>query len=55
MPQLSKVFKQYEIKLKLREDFKIEYEKNTEERNLHVIDKSDPLFSNVESSNGNKL
>ena len=54
MPQLSKVYKQYEKNLKVRENFKIEYEKNSEDRNLHVIDLSDPLFSNVEYSNGNK-
>ena len=55
MPQLSKVYKQYEMNLKVRENFKIKYVKNSEDRNLHVIDLSDPLFSNVESSNGNKL
>jgi hypothetical protein len=55
MPQLSKVFKQYEMNLKIRENFKIEYEKNSEDRNRHGSDQSDPLFSNVEYINGNKL
>jgi hypothetical protein len=54
MPQLSKVYKQYEMNLKVRENYKIEHEKNSEDRNLHVIDISDPLYSNVDYSNGNK-
>ena len=53
MPKLSKVYKHYETNLKKRENFKIVNE-NSEDRNLHVIHQPDPLFSNVEYSNGNK-
>ena len=53
MPKLSKVYKHYETNLKKREKFKNEND-NSKDRNPHVIDQSDPLFSNVEYSNGNK-
>ena len=53
MPALTIVYKQYIVNLKNRESFKNEEMKN-EVKIPHVIFQRDPLFSNVEFSNGNK-
>ena len=42
------------MNLNNREIFNIENEKDTEDRNPHVTNQPDPLFSNVENSSGNK-
>ena len=53
MPKLVKVYKQFEINYKRRQDYEIEI--NDEQRkNLHEIPQSDPLSSIVEYSYGNK-
>ena len=51
--QLKKVYIQYELNYKIREKYQNEQEKIKNEA-THVINLTDPLFSNVEYSNGNK-
>ena len=56
MPKLVQVYKQFEIKYKERQDYKIKSEREEEnyEKTHHVIPQSDPLFSFIEHSDGNK-
>ena len=51
--QLKKVYIQYELNYKIREKYQNEQEKIKIEA-THVINLTDPLFSNVGYSNGNK-
>ena len=51
--QQKKVYIQYELNYKIREKYQNEQEKIKNEA-THVINLTDPLFSNVEYSNGNK-
>ena len=53
MPKLVKVYKQFEINYKRRQEYENEI-KDEQRKNLHEIPQSDPLFSIVEYSNGNK-
>ena len=55
MNDLTKVYKHYMINLTKKEKFEFEQEKAEKElRSPHVIVQSDPLFSVIEYSNGNK-
>ena len=55
MSDLTKVYKQYMKNLTKKEKFEFEQEKAEKElRRPHVIVQSDPLFSVIEYSNGNK-
>ena len=51
--QLKKVYIQYELSYKTREKYQSEQEKIKNEA-THMINLTDPLFSNEEYSNGNK-
>ena len=51
--QLKKVYYQFDANYKRRENYQSEQVKN-KDKATHVINLFDPLFSNVEYSNGNK-
>ena len=51
--QLKKVFTQFELSYNMRENYQIQQEKIKNEA-THAINLTDPLFSYVEYSNGNK-
>ena len=53
MPKLVKVYKQFEMNYKRREELKNNIE-NEKEKTPHVIHQSDPLSSIVDYGNGNK-
>ena len=53
MPELTKVYKQYNVNLKNRESLKNEKIKN-KVKSPNAILQMDPLFSVIEFSNGNK-
>ena len=55
-PTIVQVYKQFKINYKLREDYEIENQSKEEnkEKTHHAIPQSDPLFSFIEHSNGNK-
>ena len=55
-PKIVQVYKQFKINYKLREDYEIENQSREEnkEKTHHAIPQSDPLFSFIEHSNGNK-
>ena len=51
--QLKKVYNQFDVNYKRRENYQSEQVKN-KDKATHVTNLFDPLFSNVEYSNGNK-
>ena len=54
MNDLTKVYRNYVNNLTRKEKYETELEKSDEIRKSHVIDQSDPLFSVIGYSNGNK-